>query len=400
MKREHFILIVILLILTGCGGSKRPFNESEGIITIDVSINYPPKELMLQDFMDVEYIALETNDDFLCQGIVLAVGRDVMIVRNQINDGDLFIFDRNGKALHKFNRKGQGGEEYTGIPGITLDEDNGEIYASTNNKMLVYNFFGNFKRSFLYPDGSMYGNFRNFDSENLICHDLSFGNEGVTDKSPFVILSKLDGSITKDIQIVNQYKMPELVKVNHNGMILTGYGSVSSPVPLIPYQGAWILSVYSSDTVFKYMTDHGMIPFMIRTPSVETPKSDSYFAPVLLTGRYYFLQTQKKEPEARGTTLDDAVLFYPKTYLVYDRQEKAIFEYKVFNNDYANKITVNFMEQRTGHEEIAFWQKIEAYQLKEDYENGQLKGSKLKEIAAKLDAEDNPVIMLVKHKKI
>jgi hypothetical protein len=50
------------------------------------------------------------------------------------------------------------------------------------------------------------------------------------------------------------------------------------------------------------------------------------------------------------------------------------------------------------NDEIAFQRKIESYQLVEAYEKGELKG-RLKEIAAELDVEDNPVIMLVKYKK-
>ena len=41
---------------------------------------------------------------------------------------------------------------------------------------------------------------------------------------------------------------------------------------------------------------------------------------------------------------------------------------------------------------------LEASDLTEAYEKGQLKG-RLKEIAATLDEEANPVIMLIKHKK-
>ena len=50
------------------------------------------------------------------------------------------------------------------------------------------------------------------------------------------------------------------------------------------------------------------------------------------------------------------------------------------------------------NDKIVFSVTLDAYQLVEAYEKGELKG-KLKEIAAKLDEEDNPVIMLVKHKK-
>ncbi len=48
--------------------------------------------------------------------------------------------------------------------------------------------------------------------------------------------------------------------------------------------------------------------------------------------------------------------------------------------------------------EIAIMKRLEPYKLVEAYEKGKLKGE-LKEIAAKLDEEDNAVIMLVKHKK-
>jgi len=50
------------------------------------------------------------------------------------------------------------------------------------------------------------------------------------------------------------------------------------------------------------------------------------------------------------------------------------------------------------NQKIAASQVLESYQLVEAYEKGELKG-RLKDIAAELDAEDNPVIMLVKHKK-
>ena len=64
------------------------------LITVDVTVSYPKKELILQDFMDVEYIPLETKDDFICQGLVLAIGKDIILARNRIRDGDIFIYDR------------------------------------------------------------------------------------------------------------------------------------------------------------------------------------------------------------------------------------------------------------------------------------------------------------------
>ena len=49
-------------------------------------------------------------------------------------------------------------------------------------------------------------------------------------------------------------------------------------------------------------------------------------------------------------------------------------------------------------DEIAFVQRLEAPDLVEANENGELKG-KLKEIASTLDEESNPVLMLARYKK-
>lgn len=102
----------------GCKSS----DQIENFITVDVTANYPKKELILQDFMDVEYVLLESVDEFVCQGFVQAIGKEFIIVRNYINDGDIFLFNRAGKAVRKINRKGQGHEEYTSIVGVVLDE--------------------------------------------------------------------------------------------------------------------------------------------------------------------------------------------------------------------------------------------------------------------------------------
>jgi hypothetical protein len=57
------------------------------------------------------------------------------------------------------------------------------------------------------------------------------------------------------------------------------------------------------------------------------------------------------------------------------------------------------MFQKTAdNSEIAFRFKIEAEDLVKSYRKGELKG-KLKEIAAELEEDSNPVIMLVKYKK-
>ena len=392
MKRVNTIsAIILLVVLAGCGGNKQ---SNDDLIIVDVTKNYPKKELILQDFMDVEYIALETTDEFLNQGVVMAIGNKIMLVKNNVNDGDLFIYDRAGKGIRKFNRKGQGAEEYPSLSEIVLDEEQNEIFVNLNNRILVYDLFGYFKRSLPRQEGAIYSGLYLFNKESLICRDISFDNDVEdTDKPPFLIISKQDGRIIKEMQIPCQRKRQTSLTFPDKPDI-TFYTSNLSAESIIPYHDNWILTAYSTDTIFSYLPDHTLTPFMLRTPSIQSSNAEAFLALGILTERYYFLYTEKMEPVFLNPTLME----FPRTNLMYDRHDRNIYEYTIYNADYPSR-KIASMSERTRNNEIACWQKIEAFKLVEDLEKGELKDGKLKEIAAKLDVEDNPVIMLVKHKR-
>jgi len=210
MKKVMTILVFFLLIMAGFGleGCKRSsVKSSDSLITVDVTKSYPKKELILQDFMDVEYIPLETNDNFLTQGSVLAIGKDIIAVRNRINDGDIFIFDRaTGKGLRKINRRGQGPEEYVGCPWIVLDEQICEIFVNDilTKRILVYDFNGKFKRSFRHKEDALYVNIHNFDRDNLICYDGFFDNNNKGSMHPFFLISKQNGIIISALCLLDK----------------------------------------------------------------------------------------------------------------------------------------------------------------------------------------------------
>lgn len=88
---------------------------------------------------------------------------------------------------------------------------------------------------------------------------------------------------------------------------------------------------------------------------------------------------------------------FPITELVYDKQEKAFFKSTVYNDDYSQKKKIR-LNVESVNQEIALCETLNAFDLMEANEKGELKG-KLKEIAKTLDEESNPVIMLVKYKK-
>jgi hypothetical protein len=386
VKRAKLIsVITLLVVITGCGGSKQ---SAEDFITVDVTAKYPEKELILQDFMDVEYIPLETTDEFICQDLVKDISKNLIAVINRNEDGDIFIFNRSGKGVKKINRKGQGGEEYAYILGITLDEENGEIFVNDNlaRKILVYDLNGKFKRTLKHKDDAIYTKIYNFDRGNLICY-----NGGTLNEQSFMIISKQDGSITKNINIIFKEKIiPSMIlkdPANNRSF------SILAPFyyPIIHSCDSWIITEPSSDTVHRYLPDYNMTPFIVRAPSVRSMDPEVFLFPTVITDRYCFMETVKKEydfAKQQG---------FPSISLMYDRQEKAIFRYTVYNDDYSNKRRV-FMNTRPVNEEIATWQNLTADHLVDAYWKGQLKG-RLKEIAAGLDEESNSVIMLIKHKK-
>ena len=401
MKGTYLISVIILLaIIAGCGGNKQ---STDDLIVVNVTKSYPKKELALHDLFDVEYVPLETNDEFVTTAYTQAIGKEIILDRTR---SDIFIFDSNGKGLRKINRMGQGPEEYISITGqIALDEDNNEIFVNSfsTKTIFVYDLFGNFKRSFVHKGDSVnaeYAQIDIFDKDNLICHDSGNnyynredGTFDTTTRNIFWIISKQDGSVTKEIDIPYTKRIFTRLIYNDNGRRGTILMRINH---LIPYHDSWLVVEPSSDTIYRYLPDHSMIPFIVRTPSIQSMDPEIFLFPGVLTDRYFFMHVAKKEYDFEKQE-------FLSTDLMYDKQEQALFETVVYNDDFSTKRPVNMWHEilvttLINSEEIAFVEKLEAYQLVEAYEKGQLKG-KLKEIAAELDEEDNPVIMIAKNKK-
>ena len=388
MKTLIFIETILLLVMTGCGSDNA---STDSFITVDVtkSSYSPKKELVLQDFMDVEYIPLETNDEFVNQGYVNAIGEKYIIVTNYREDGDIFVYDRNGKAIRKINRKGQGGEEYISCLKIILDEENEELFVNDflARKIKVYDMEGNFKRSFKQKqegDTQFYGEIFNYDKDNLICYDEC--NADI----PFLLVSKKDGSITREI--ITPFKEKKLfiqLLRYEGGTRAAGPGPYSR---ITPFKGNWILLEPSSDTIYTLMPDCSLRPFIAKTPPVHTMNPEFYLILKLVSDRYYFMESIKNVYDFRKEE------GFPKTYFVYDTQEKDFFSYIIYNGDYSYKRELYMVMFTPINAKGELWATIDAFDLCKDYKEGKLKG-KLKDIAAKLGEDDNRVIMLVKPKK-
>lgn len=383
MKKAITISVMLLSIMAGCGGEQ----STESLITVDVTKSYPEKELILQDFMDVEYIPLETSDEFITKGKLMDVGKDIIAVSN-MREGDILIFDRaTGKSLKKINHSGQGPEEYIIPFNILLNKDRNEMFVNDgpSSKIQMYDLDGNYKKTIPYKQGSIIANIYDYNEDYFLSQDVYMpGNE--SSAHTFFLLSKQDGSM-KRIEIPYAKRISTEITKQVGDMI---HGDGPRNCLIVPFQNNWILTEPSADTVYMSLPDNSLRPFIVRTPSVHTMNPEVFLFPGVLTDRYYFMQTVKKEYDFEKNE------GLPTTNLVYDRQEKAIYKYTVHNGDFSER--TEDMSLRSINNEIVWSQTLQAHELVEANEKGQLKG-RLKEIAAKLNEEDNPVIMLVKQKK-
>jgi len=70
-----------------------------------------------------------------------------------MGDRSIKIFDKNGKYLKVFDRKGRGPQEYEYLGGLSIDYETGNLLVETSRKIVEYTSEGNFVRNIdMYSD--------------------------------------------------------------------------------------------------------------------------------------------------------------------------------------------------------------------------------------------------------
>ncbi len=383
MNRSILAIAVVLLTLMSCGETP----STDSLITVDVTADYPEKEFALQDLFDVEYVPLETTDEFVTMGYLQDINDKYIVVRNRNmnSDGEIFFFDHKGKGVKKINRQGPGPEEYQFLLSVILDDEELFVIDRNTKSIAVYDQQGNFKRKFKMMCDGIFDKVYPLGKDFYICHDYLVKE---TIKNTFLLISKQDGSIVKELSTpYNVYVSPRVVDTEKR---LTTYPRNE---PLVSYNSGWLLMDNSSDTIYHCQTDN-LKPLVARTPAVGTMDKVVFLYPGLFTEQYYFMQSVKKE-YVFGRDND-----FPRTDLVYDRAEKAMFQAHVYNTDDTEKENISLSHglMVVNRDGIAFVKTLEAIDLVEANEHGKLQG-KLKAIADKLKEDDNPVLLIAKYKK-
>ena len=386
-KTTIYLMALCMIVFSACTNQQK---ESNGPLPVaDFEKEYPEKDLLVSEHADVEYIRLETTDEVLLDGIAslyLSV-TDRFIVTNNMKEGRIFVFDRQGKHLHNFMRKGQSGEEFVFANRVRVDDKAEEIFVlDTRNKVLVYTLDGKFKRVLDIPKGMKADDLWNYDDEWLLSYDsynLDRGDLPCAEQ-PFFLLSKKDGSV-KRIEVNAKDRIGPRIYFEQNGQ----KGVMSVSFNYIYKNGdEFVLSELGNDTVF-ILKQGKVSPLLVRTPGSKAKEVRSMMAAPLKLGDYIGVAEAPKKLELENTKFATKDVF-----LNLKTGEGCIL---------GLKDDVNFVEPtgiRHSNERVEapknhiLWMP-DTDRLFQWKEEGKLKG-KLAEMLEGMSEDDNPILIIYK----
>ena len=381
MSHKLIFAILIPLIFQSCNN-----NSIYDLPIINLSKQYPTKNISIQDIADVEYITLETRDGFFFTTLCY-LDNERIITKNSLN-GDIIFFSRYGKVIKKVNHYGNGGNEYGQGIFVFFDKKRDELFVCSimEKKILVYDGEGMFKRVFIFQNIALDAMF-SLDDNYFLCHDRYFSSPNL-----YLLISKDDGSmITSYFEAEFKEKQSLLIMPNGPG---------ARSFPITQCGKSFFLNPMSLDTIYKTNAKGSPEPFMVRSPSALSMSIPIYLFALGETNRYVFLLSRAKIYDP----YDESKQF-PSKNLIYDKLEKVLYTCIFHNEDMpVLKITIpdvffpdGYVYAQIDCSSEFFLRMIPADQLVEQFSKNKLKGE-LQEIASTLQEDDNPVIMLVKMK--
>ena len=381
MKKLYTITLLLASMLLSCGGGKGEAQKqkvSDGLWTFDVTKKYPTKEIYIQDIADVDYIPLETNDSILWRGREVLYLDDDYIVGANRNNG-VYFHDGKGKVLNMFNKMGQGPKEYFDMYKVQYDKKSDEIYINDMFKYYVYDKEGNFKRSFQGIEDKLYSRIEQFfilNEDELIQYNYN---------NHYTRVSRLTGEHLGDIKL-GVADSTTTLHFRKNNMI---FNTIVSH--FTKDKEGYIITSFSSDTTYLLTSNLQLKPIGVRIPPVSSQDVPVFLLPVKNTPRYYFMSTIKKEDSfpVKAYMMDKKTnqIYYLKDYF----KNKDYIGLKVHLDMFGPSVLANLPNN-------VCVQSLNITKLCEAYEEGKLSG-KLKDIAANLKEDDNPVLMIIKFRE-
>lgn len=365
--------------------------KEQGLVTLDVTKDYPEKKIVLQDLADVKYIPLETKKNALLPNSAGCLGyvSDSLIVA-RTSDNKIVLFNGDGSVRSSFSHVGQGSKEYQYIIGMAVDPKAQEIFIVDyllKYRMQVYSFTGQYKRTLPIPYKMILNSLQDFSADCLLACDMDV-NQGISNRAkPYMLLSKKTGEIVKELDIHFTKRMSRSISkpLGKNQTISAALGYD----PIVRCEDSYVIGDLSADTVYTYTPQGILSPMLVRTPPVLSMETPKVLLPDYRAGSYFFFYLVDFEFDFETRT------GFPDKYMVYDYAAGKTYVCKLVNRDCEEQE----IQLGDGGVTNRAWNTacytIPSSVLIEQSEAGKVHGP-LKEIAANRTDDDNPVLAIVR----
>ena len=388
MNKASYLLVALCMMGFSACSTQQKGNEGP-LPVADFTKEYPAKDWLVSEHADVEYVRLETTDEVLLDNIAsiyLSV-TDRYIVTNNMREGRIFVFNRQGKHLHNFMRKGQSGEEFVFAKVVRVDDKAEEIFVlDTRNKVLVYTLDGKFKRVLDIPKDMLADDLWNYDDEWLLSYDMYNLDRGdlPCSEQPFFLLSKKDGSV-KRIDVNAKDRIGPRIYFQQGDQ----KGVMSVSFNYIYKNGdEFVLGELGNDTVF--MLKQGEVsPLLVRTPGSKDKDVRSMMCVPLKLGDYIGVSEAPKKLD-----LENTKFMTNNVFLNLKTGESCALSLKDDVNFTEPTGIRHFSERVEAPKNHILWMPDtdKLFQWKEE---GKLKG-KLAEMLDDMVEDDNPILIIYK----
>ena len=367
--------------------------KEQGLVTLDVTKDYPEKKIVLQDLADVKYIPLETKKNALLPNSAGCLGyvSDSLIVA-RTSDNEIVLFNGDGSVRSSFRHVGQGSKEYQYIIGMAVDPKAQEIFIVDyllKYRMQVYSFTGQYKRTLPIPYKMILNSLQDFSADCLLACDMDV-NQGISNRAkPYMLLSKKTGEIVKELDIHFTKRMSNRMSkpFGENQTISAALGYD----PIVRCEDSYVIGDLSADTIYTYTPQGVLSPMLVRTPPVLSMETPKVLLPDYRAGSYFFFYLVDFEFDFETRT------GFPDKYMVYDYAAGNTYVCKLVNRDCEEQE----IQLGDGGVTNKAWNTacytIPSSMLIEQSEAGKVHGP-LKEIAAGRTDDDNPVLAIVRFK--
>jgi len=385
MKQLCIVLVLLLFAI----------KINSQIVKVDINPSSQPKgSLMLSDLVEqIEYIPLETNDNCVVGKITFYDVSDNYIVVSVAQTNEVFLFARTGRFITKIGKHGQGPGEYLSPASVYIDELKKCVYVSDSpSKMLVYDFTGKYVISY---------SFNRIHTSPLLYSNNHFITVTVSHQSneDYYVYGIWDSALKLVKQGVKG--IPVEIKGNAGSII------VIPTVSWYIHKGfLYLKESILNDTIYQLNKNNEFIPqYIINSGKYEV-------TPEIKGDTKYFFQNSKRY-------VTWMVFFETSNYLLlryafngeampcyFDKKSSKLLYFNSkdgIQDDYTGGIDY-WPSKQINDYWYAFYNVSELLDKFDKQKKISLKGpsataSKIQSIIKNLNAEDNPVLIVVKLKQ-